>query len=235
MNFSFSFSARRQFAAGARTQLLNLASVIPFGLAAGAFTSGVLGDVTQATALQSLMFAGRGQMVAMQLYRDHAPLAFILLAALVINLRNMMYGAAIARHFGHLSWWWRAGLAFLLVDLAYAMAITHLDATADATDAPARHFFYLGGGLTVFGAWSLAGLLGAFLGTSIPASWGLDFVPNLSFIYVLVGNMRKRSDVACGVAAGLVATAAAGWPWQSGLFAGAVAGLMVGMLVKEPA
>jgi predicted branched-subunit amino acid permease len=228
-------SPRGQFIAGARVQLPLFAGVIPFGLAAGAFTATVLGSAGAAVALHMTMFAGRGQMVAMQMARDQSPLILMGLATLVINLRNMMYGASIARHFSHLSVAWRLLLAFFLVDNVYAMSIKRLEHDAGTRNALSRHYFFLGGGVAVFVVWSLAGIVGAVFGAAIPESYGLAFVPNLSFIYILVLNMQRLEDIVCGAVAGLMAVLCIGLPWQGGLFVGVLAGLAAGLLAGQAA
>jgi predicted branched-subunit amino acid permease len=228
-------SQRRQFWEGARDQIPNLAGAIPFGLAAGAATAAVLTSIGATTLLHTSMFAGRGQMVAMQMLDSGAPLALIVLATLIVNLRNMMYGASIARHFGHLSWPWRLLLAFFLVDHVYAIAIRRLDHDAQTENAATRHWYYLGCGCMILTAWSISGVIGAVFGAAIPEQFGLSFVPNLSFIYILATSMRRPVDLLCGATAGLVACFLVGIPWQGGLFVGIVAGLVIGMLAGERA
>jgi predicted branched-subunit amino acid permease len=224
---------RAQFVAGARSQIPLFAGVIPFGLAAGAFTAAVLDSAGAAVALHAAMFAGRGQMVAMQMAREQSPLLLMAVANFVINLRNMMYGASIARHFTHLSVPWRLFLAFFLVDNVYAMSIKRLERDAATRNANTRHFFFLGGGVAVFCVWTVAGVAGAFFGSAIPESYGLSFVPNLSFIFILAMNVQRREDVICALAAGLTALALSWLPWQGGLFAGVLAGLLAGAVVAE--
>jgi predicted branched-subunit amino acid permease len=223
-------SWREQFVAGAKSQIPLFAGVIPFGLAAGAFTATVLGSAGAAVALHGAMFAGRGQMVAMQMAREQSPLVLMALANFVINLRNMMYGASIARHFTHLSVPWRLFLAFFLVDNVYAMSIKRLERDASTRNATTRHYFYLGGGVAVFCVWTISGVVGALFGSAIPESYGLGFVPNLSFIFILAMNIQRREDAICALAAGLTALALAWLPWQGGLFAGVLAGLAVGSI-----
>ncbi len=232
---SIPLTARQQLFEGARDQLPNFAGVVPFGLAAGAATATVLASIGSASVLHAAMFAGRGQMVAMQMLSTSAPLGLLVLATLLVNLRNMMYGASIARHFGHLSRAWRLFLAFFLVDHVYAVAIRRLDADALTHNAPTRHWYYLGGGLAIFIGWSLSGVIGAAFGALIPERYGLGFVPNLSFIYILSSAIRKRSEVVCGLVAGGVASLAVGIPWQGGLFVGVIAGLAAGMWASDRA
>ncbi len=215
-----------------RAQVPNFAGSFPFGVAAGAFTVTVVNNFWLSTGMQALMFAGRAQMVAMQLEKEHAPLMFMLLACLVINLRCLMYGTAIAQHFRHLSWPWKIGLSFMLADFTYAVSIKPLGDMAGTPDAPTRHFFYLGAGVFNIAMWSGDGIIGALLGNVIPPSWNLDFVPTVSFIFALSTALREQDDWAAAVAAGVVSVALVGLPWQAGLFIGAAVGLVVGMVTK---
>ena len=64
-----------------RASLPNLTGVMPFGLIAGAFSVSVLNSIAASAAITGLMFAGRAQVVALQLLQDGAPLAIVFLAA----------------------------------------------------------------------------------------------------------------------------------------------------------
>jgi predicted branched-subunit amino acid permease len=224
---------RAQFLDGMRAQLPTLAGVIPFGLAAGAYTANVLNSAPGAIALHAAMFAGRGQMIAVQMLDEGAPLLLLMLAALIVNLRNMVYAAGLAPHINHLSPRWRAFLAFFIVDNVFAFTIERLRRDSASAAAATRHFYLLGSGVFTFVVWTAAGIIGAVFGQRIPGSWGLELVPQLAFIYVLSGNLRTRTNVIAGVAAGLVATAFAWLPLQLGLFAGVLAGMAAGMLAGQ--
>jgi 4-azaleucine resistance transporter AzlC len=226
-------SARTQFAEGFRAQIPNAPGVFPFGMIAGALTAAVMNSALISVLMTSVVFAGRAQMVAMQLETDGAPLLVILMAALVVNLRHLMYGAALADHFKHLSWKWKVLMALLLTDLGYAVSIKRLSDQADTEDAPTRHWYFVGASVLNWGVWSIGGLLGAFVGGAIPPSLQLDFIPTLSFVLALVINVRDRASLAAAAGAGIFAVAFAGLPWSMGLFVGAMTGLAVGMLVES--
>lgn len=226
-------SAKTQFAEGFRAQLPNAPGVFPFGMIAGALTASVMNSALISVLMTSVVFAGRAQMVAMQLETDGAPLLVILMAVLVVNLRHLMYGAALADHFKRLSWKWKILLALLLTDLGYAVSVKRLSDQADTEDAPTRHWYFVGASVLNWGVWSIGGILGAFIGGQIPASLQLDFIPTLSFVLALVINVRDRASLAAAAGAGIFAVAFAGLPWSMGLFVGAMTGLAAGMLVES--
>lgn len=212
--------------------LPNVPGVFPFGLIAGALTAAVLNSPVIAALMTSIVFAGRAQMVAMQLESDGAPILVAIIAVLVVNLRHLMYGAALADQFKHLAWKWKILFALLLTDLAYALSFKRLADQADTEDAPTRHWFYFGVAMCNWTAWSIGGLLGAYVGAQIPASLSLDFVPTLTFVLALVINVRDRAALIAASVAGVGAVAFAGLPWSSGIIVGAVFGLTAGMLAE---
>nr|MBP8241494.1 AzlC family ABC transporter permease [Thermoflexales bacterium] len=71
---------KTQFAEGFRAQLPNAPGVFPFGMIAGALTASVMNSALISVLMTSVVFAGRAQMVAMQLETDGAPLLVILMA-----------------------------------------------------------------------------------------------------------------------------------------------------------
>lgn len=225
-------SRRVQFAEGFRAQLPNAPGVFPFGVIAGALSAAVMNSALISVLMTSVVFAGRAQMVAMQLETDGAPILVSIAAVLVVNLRHLMYGAALADHFKHLSWKWKIVFALLLTDLSYAVAIKRLRDQADTDDAPTRHWYYFGTSVCNWGVWTVGGLLGALAGGQIPPSLSLDFIPTLSFVLALVINVRDRASFVAAAVAGVATVAFAGLPWSSGLFVGAVVGLAAGMAVE---
>ena len=107
--------------------------VVPFGLVAGiaAVEAGL--DLPLAVAMSVFVFAGASQLAALELLGGDAPLTVVVLTAAVINLRMLMYSASIAPYFRGLPGRWRAGLAYLLTDQAYVLAVARYrsDVTVD--------------------------------------------------------------------------------------------------------
>jgi predicted branched-subunit amino acid permease len=222
-------SARAQFLAGARAHVPNLAGVIPFGLVAGAFSFSVFKDVFAAVVLPATSIAGRSQVVALTLWRDGAPIALAILAAIIVNLRLLMYAAALAPHFEHLSFRWKIFMSAIITDQPFAVCLPYLQRTRDTEAAPVRHFYLLGGTLIIWLCWVLMNLIGAWIGTTLPASLDLDFIPTLSFIPLVTSNLRNRPSVWASVIAGILAVTLAGLPWSIGLLFASVIGISVGV------
>ena len=131
---------RSEFAAGGRAQLPLLLGVAPFGMAYGAYAvkSGLSPALAQS--MSAIVFAGASQFVAVRLIVDSVPGAIVVLTVALVNLRHLLYSAALAPHVEHLERRWRWLLAYLLTDEAYAIAVTRYR-RSDAS--PYRHWFFL--------------------------------------------------------------------------------------------
>lgn len=227
-------SARKEFLAGLSAGLPILLGVIPFGLIYGVLALGADLSVAQAQGMSSIVFAGSAQFVAAQMLRDGAPASVMLLTAAVINLRHMLYSASVAPYLQPLGWRWKALLAYLLTDEAFAVAITRYAAPETAASSHThRRWYYLGAGLALWTVWQISTAIGIALGAQVPASWGLDFALPLTFIALVVPALRDRPAVGAALTAGLVAVAAHGLPFKLGLVTAAICGIAAGLWLEH--
>jgi predicted branched-subunit amino acid permease len=186
-----------------------------------------------AQAMSAIVFAGSAQILATGLYAAGAPGVVIVLTTGVVNLRHALYSASIAPYTRRLSLAWKGLLAYLLTDEAYAVTITHYH--AGGTDAEAiqyKHWFFLGAGLALWSAWQASTAVGILLGALIPSSWSLDFTLALTFIALVVPNIKDWAGLLAALAAGGMAVLAAGLPYKLGLVVASLVGILIGMLVE---
>jgi 4-azaleucine resistance transporter AzlC len=221
---------RAALTAGARASLPILLGVAPFGLVTGvAVAAGGVGPL-EALAMSVIVFAGASMLAAMQLLAADAPVALVVLTALFINLRFMMYSASLRQHLGGLPLRWKLPVAYLLADNPYALCIArYTDHPADAHKLE----FYLGVSATVWLVWQLAVLAGALVGAGLPPSWRLEFAAPLAFIAISVPLLRDRAMVLAALAAAATVVLAHGLPLRLGLALAAVAGIATGLLAEK--
>lgn len=221
-----------EFISGVRDEMPILLGVIPFGMIFGvlALAAGLPAGVAQA--MSAVVFAGSAQFLAVKLIGTGTPALVVILTAFVVNLRHALYSASIAPHLKHLSRLWKGLLAYLLTDEAYVVAITYYQKPAANTPATPeeenKHWYFLGAGLALWASWQTSTGVGIFLGTQVPASWSLDFTLALTFIALLVPNIKDRPSAVAALAAGLTAMLAYNLPYKLGLIAAAFVGIMVG-------
>jgi branched chain amino acid efflux pump len=220
---------RQEFMSGVRDESPILLGVVPFGLIFGALaiTSGL--STAAAQAMSSVVFAGSAQFIAAQLLGADASGVVILMVVFVVNLRHALYSASVAPHVEGLKPGWKLMLAYLLTDEAYAVTITHYNSQGDAR---ARHWYFLGAGLTLWTSWQLSTAVGIFVGAQIPRSWPLGFVLPITFIALVVPALRDGAGVAAAVIAGALGLAAGGLPYKTGILLAALVGILAGMLVE---
>ena len=216
---------RRELLGGIAAEMPLLLGVIPFGLIFGVLGLAAGLPAWAVVLSSSLVFAGSSQVVFAQLWGVAAPGGVLVATVGVVNLRHVLYSAAVAEHLRQLPWRWKLLLAYLLTDEAFAAAIGHL---RDTAPAPQRHWFLLGTGLTLWTGWQLSTLAGVLLGAAIPASWSLDFSIALTFIALLVLSVRQRSEALAALVAGVVSLLALGLPHKFGLLLAAACGMLVG-------
>ncbi len=124
---------------------------------------------------------------------------------------------------------WKVLLSYLLTDEAYAPTVLHYE---NEGITPYSHWFYLAAGLALWSTWQISTALGIFLGSSLPASWPLEFALPLTFIAMVVPVLKTRPAVASAISAGVTALAAYSLPYKLGLIVAAVVGIAVGTFLE---
>jgi len=224
------WAANTAFLEGVRALMPMVPGVIPFGLVTGitAVEQGFSGFETLVMTL--LFYAGSAQMAALQLLRNDAFALVILLTALVINLRFVMYSAWLAPYLHHLPRRWKWPLAYMLSDQAYALSVIKLTSSKTVGSV---HWFYAGAAFSMWLSWQLSVMGGVFLGAGIPASWSLEFAIPLSFLALLVPAIRSRASLAAACVGGTVAVLAMDMPYNLGLLLASFCGICTGLLVER--
>ncbi|OHD15119.1 MAG: branched-chain amino acid ABC transporter permease [Spirochaetes bacterium GWB1_59_5] len=221
--------ARTTFWAGVRAEFPLLVGVFPFGMIYGALALDAGLSRAASQMMSSIVFAGSAQFVTAQLVREAAPALVILLTVAVVNLRHMLYSASLAPYLKNLSLRWKIALSYLLTDEAYAPTILEYDRTGVK---PTSHWFLLGAGIALWTTWQFSTALGIFLGTAIPAEWPLDFALPLTFIAMVVPNLKSNPMIATALTAGVVALLAYSLPFKLGLILAALVGILVGTILE---
>ncbi len=205
-----------------------LLGIAPFGLVVGVAADSTGFDAVMAVGMSVIVFAGAAQLAALELLRTDAPLLVVVGTAAIINLRMLMYSASIAPHVRRVGAAWKAGLAYVLTDQAYALSIARFE--ADASED--RRAYYLGVALPIWGVWQVMTLAGVLLGAQVPETWGLDFTIPLVFLALLVPAVEDRETLIAALVGGAGATLGAGLPLNLGLPVGATIGVLAGALAE---
>ncbi len=221
---------RIEFISGVKAELPLIIGVIPFGMIYGILAIAAGLPPTIAQAMSAIIFAGSSQFIFAQLYALSVPATINILTVGVVNLRHALYSASIAPYLQNLPNRWKFVLAYLLTDEAYAVTINHYQQGDGLRN---KHWFYLGSGLTLWTTWQFSTAAGIFLGTSIPASWSLDFTLALTFIAIVVPTLKDRASTGAAVSAGVAAVLLFNLPLKLGLLVASLLGILVGLVIER--
>jgi len=220
----------RSFLTGVRAEFPLLVGVFPFGMIYGALALNSGLSPASAQFMSAIVFGGASQFVTAQLVREAAPGLVIVLTIGIVNLRHMLYSASVAPYIKDLSLRWKAVLAYLLTDEAYAATIIHYE---EQGVSPTSHWFYLGAGVALWFTWQISSALGIFLGAAIPASWPLDFALPITFIAMVMPVLKDKPVIAAALSAGAMALLAYGLPFKLGLILAALVGIFIGTILDR--
>jgi predicted branched-subunit amino acid permease len=209
-----------------------LLGVAPFGLVTGvAMVAGGIPPL-DAMAMSIVVYAGASMLAATQLVAAGTPLAVILLTVFFINLRFMMYSAALRPHLAALPLRWKLAAGYLLADNAFGLSVARF---TEHPERAGKLGYFLGAALPVWIVWQLAVGAGILVGAGLPAQWRLEFAAPLAFIALTVPLLRSRAMAGAALAAAMTAIAAHGLPMRLSLAAAAVVGIAAGMLLRKKA
>jgi 4-azaleucine resistance transporter AzlC len=222
-------TASQQFLFGVKDELPILVGVVPFGMIYGILALSAGLSPFDAQAMSAVIFAGSSQFMTVQLIREAAPWLVILVTGFIINLRHALYSATIAPYIKHLPRRWKALLAYLLTDEAFAVAALNYQREGLTRFG---HWYFFGAGLALWTSWQASTAVGIFLGAQVPGSWGLDFTLPLTFIALVVPTLKDKAGIVTAIIASLAALLFFGLPYKLGLIVAAALAIAAGMWVE---
>ena len=223
---------RAQFLLGLRDAFPALIATSTWGLVTGIaiVKSGI--SETLATLMTLTVYAGSAQLSALPLIKDGMPLWLIFAAGLVVNIRFVIFGAALQPFFRHLSWPKRLGIGFFSTDVGFVLFMGRYGESRRRGDT--RHvWYYLGMIGPGWFTWNLSSIMGIYLAAVVPASWSLEFAAILALLSVVIPLVSTRPVAICMLTAGCVAWLGQGLPLRLGLAAAVVAGILAGVLSER--
>ncbi|WP_374337326.1 AzlC family ABC transporter permease [Leeia sp.] len=215
---------------GARDTLPMLVGAAPFGVIFGTLAAGSAMQLWHGSLMSATVYAGSSQFIAVGLVAGHASLLLIWLTTFVVNLRHALYSATLLPHVAHLPLRWRAGLGALLTDETFAVMVGHYRLHPQHSQS---HWYFLGSAGSMYLNWQSWTLLGVLFGAAFPAlqQWGLDFAMVVTFIGIVVPQLKQRPQLLAALTAGAVALLGRHWPYKGGLMLAILAGVTVGVWV----
>ncbi len=223
--------SRTAFWTGFRNSAPFILIVAPFGMLFGVFASEAGLSLIETMTFSISVFAGAAQLTALQMLEDQAPTLIVLISALAVNLRVAMYSASLTPYLGQATLWQRALVAYFTVDQSYALSVAKFETTPDMP-LSAKLGYFFGTVAPIAPSWYLATLAGAVLGARIPADLPLDFALPITFLAIVAPMLRTAAHLAAAFVAIMVALICAGLPYNMGLMAGGLAGMMTGARVE---
>ncbi|MDM7458623.1 MAG: AzlC family ABC transporter permease [Paracoccus sp. (in: a-proteobacteria)] len=224
-------SPAQSFTHGMVKSLPFLIVILPFAVLFGVVALEAGLDVAQVMGFSVLVLAGASQFTAVQLLSDNASVIVVILSGLAVNLRMAMYSASLVPWLGEATPGQRAGLAYVLIDQTYALAIQHYE-RHPGLSLTQRLAYFGGAALALCVPWMIGSWIGATLGQAIPDSVALDFAMPITFIAMIAPMLRSPAHVAACFVAVIAALLLAGLPAGIGLMIASLLGMLTGAFVE---
>ncbi|MEZ4819008.1 MAG: AzlC family ABC transporter permease [Bdellovibrionota bacterium] len=202
--------------------------VIPFGLIMGTAAANANLSLSETLGINLMVFAGASQLAAVDLMNQNTQSLVIVLTGLVINLRMLLYSAAMAPRLQGVSFWKKSFVAYFLTDQAYAVVASNEDLYASTSD---MLVFYFGAAVFMSLAWHLSVILGFFFGNITPTSLSLDFAVPLSFMALTIPTLTSRIHIYVAIVASIFSVLLHDLPYHLGLLVTAVCSISIGALL----
>ena len=188
------------FKTGSLEMTPHLLSVIPFGILFGAICMelGFNPLLTYATSL--IIFGGASQIVFVQLLSGGASSLVAITSVGIINSRHLLYGAVLAEYLQKLSLFKKLIISYFITDQGFAVSNIYLKKNKH------REFNYyhlIGAGTTLWISWQISTIMGIILGSFVPNELGLKFAIPLTFIAIIVQDLKKIDHVIVMLVCGL--------------------------------
>ena len=178
----------------------HMLSVIPFGIICGAIGIELGFNPYLVYGMSIIIFGGASQIVFLQLISGGASALIAATSVGVINSRHLLYGAVLSEYLEKLSFIKKLLISYLVVDQGFAESNKFFKKNKKEKYL---HYHLIGTGSTLWVCWQISTLAGIILGSFVPEELGLKFAIPLTFIAIIVQDLKKIDHVivmlACGI------------------------------------
>ena len=220
-----------EFIGGIRDTLPLEVGAIPFGIIFGALAVNSGLSPAAAMGFSLFVFAGSSQFIGSNLVAQGVGIPLIVFTTFIVNVRHALYGATLAPHMKHLSQRWLLPLGFLLTDETFVVVITRYN---QPDKSPFKHWYHLGSSIFMYLNWNFWTFVGIVAGQSVPdlSQYGLAFAMDVTFIGMIMPQLKNRPMVLAALVAGLSAVALNNVPNKLGLIIAVFIGIAVGIIAE---
>jgi predicted branched-subunit amino acid permease len=223
-------SFRRGAREGMRDFLPISVGLVPWAMVTGVAMRSIGLSPVEAMGMNMLVYAGTAQLGTLPLIASGAPLWLIFLTAMVLNLRFIIFSAALAPAFHTQGFMRRLASSYLLVDGMFAIGAEKLQR---ADDPHWRWGYFIVPSLYCWALWQCFALVGVLGAGVIPRDWSLEFMTTIALTVMVIPMLRERPMWVAALVGGLGAVLLRGLPLRLGLIAGIALGIAAGFVAER--
>jgi len=187
----------------------------------------------QAAVMMTLMvYAGSAQLTSLPLIATGAPLWLIFAAGFIVNVRFLIFGAALQPYFQSLPWYKRFAYGYFTTDMSFVVFMPRFG-NAKVRGTQEQRWFFLSMIVIGWFTWQCSSMLGIFLGVMVPDSWSLDYAAILALLGITIPLANSRPMLVAIIAAGCTAWIAQPLPLRLGLLVAVVVGMSAGIWAEQ--
>ena len=202
----------------------HLLSVIPFGIIFGAIGIELGFDPIMTYATSLIIFGGASQIVFLQLISGGAS------SLIAITSGHLLYGAVLSEYLNKLSTIKKLFISYFIVDQGFAVSNIYFKKNKEQNF---NHYHLLGSGITLWLCWQISTIIGIYLGSIVPESLGLKFAIPLTFIAIIINELRKLDHLIVMIVSRLAATFFYNAPFKSYILISPLIGLFAAYLILK--
>lgn len=202
------------FVQGFKGMMPIVTGIIPFGAVVGTVSSEAQMSFFQTVSMNIIVFAGAAQLASIELMTKHAASVVVVVTGLVINLRFLLYSAAISPVVQQSSFLTKMLASHLLTDQAYAVMSSNQEKLKTNREMVE---FYFGSCLCMVLAWVGSVIAGYIFGNFAPASLALDYAVPISFVALVIPTLKNKKYVMVGLFSAVVSILLYSMPYRTGL------------------
>lgn len=223
----------KHFTMGFHSVLPIISGIIPFGAVMGSSFSEAKLSFWQAILMDTVVYAGAAQLATVNLMTLNAAVLVVLATGLIINLRFLLYSAAMSPLLHDSKPIVKLFCAFTLTDQSYATMMANQDKFQSNSEAVE---FYMGTAVCMLLTWHISVIAGFTFGNFAPPSWNLDYAVPLSFVALLIPTLKNRKYVFVALFSSIVSLLLYNLPFRTGLIVTALSSItLAALLIRRKA